>query len=294
MESKIKGGLYGVAVGDALGVSTEFMTPEQIREKYGKVTDIIGGGVLDAFQAGEWSDDTDMTLCVTRGIAKQPNNPIPTIGDAFAAWMATKPRDAGNTVRYAYTLYKMYGNWEDATRAAHDMLHEKTDGNGTLMRTLPVALAYKDISLVERYSQEQSKLTHYGERAAEACWIYNQIAIRLLNEELMENAILSVIRNTSYAELIRSQNSFYPDEHVEHTLAWALIVLLHTKSFENALVSAVNMGYDSDTLAAVVGGLAGVHYGYESIPKRWVSALIRGSEIEEASRLLQGVRNSLQ
>jgi ADP-ribosyl-[dinitrogen reductase] hydrolase len=167
MLDKIKGGLFGVAIGDALGATTEFMTKEEIKEKYGEVTEIIGGGIWE-LEGGETTDDTAMTLAVVKGIMANFNNPIEEIGKQFLYWENTNPVDIGITIQ---TVFKNYnGNWFNAAAQAHDQFGGLSAGNGTLMRCLPIALAYSDQKIIDELSMLQSKMTHYDELACRSMY----------------------------------------------------------------------------------------------------------------------------
>ncbi|MEK3725376.1 ADP-ribosylglycohydrolase family protein [Paenibacillus sp. FSL H8-0034] len=109
--NRIKGGLYGVAIGDALGGTTEFMTSKEVKAKYGYLTEIIGGGVWE-LEKGEVTDDTMMTLCVAEGILANPLNPMPYIGEQFMNWYRTDPKDIGNIIRHVLATFE--GNWFEA------------------------------------------------------------------------------------------------------------------------------------------------------------------------------------
>ncbi|WP_102348592.1 ADP-ribosylglycohydrolase family protein [Bacillus sp. Marseille-P3661] len=95
MKHKILSGLFGLAIGDALGGTTEFMTSEEINKKYGKLTDIIGGGYW-RLEPGKTTDDTAMTMAVAKGILKNFNSPIEEMGNEFTRWFDTKPKDVGS------------------------------------------------------------------------------------------------------------------------------------------------------------------------------------------------------
>jgi ADP-ribosyl-[dinitrogen reductase] hydrolase len=136
---RIKGGLYGVAVGDALGGTTEFMSTREIEAKFGYLTEIIGGGVWD-LEPGEVTDDTMMTLCVAAGIIENPAEPMEAIGRLFMEWYQSRPKDIGNIIRHVFRIYE--GDWLEAAFIAH-MDMGQSGGNGSLMRCLPAALAYK-------------------------------------------------------------------------------------------------------------------------------------------------------
>jgi len=163
MLDKIEGGLFGLAVGDALGGTTEFMSEREIKERYGRINEIIGGGCWN-LKPGETTDDTDMTICVLKGIIANHQNPIEEIGKEFLRWWESDPKDLGITVQTAFNCYQ--GDWFQAAEKAHDELSGKSAGNGTLMRCLPVALAYSDSQKIDEISALQSKMTHYDDLAA--------------------------------------------------------------------------------------------------------------------------------
>ncbi|AMQ20535.1 ADP-ribosylglycohydrolase family protein [Geobacillus sp. JS12] len=201
MLDKIKGGLFGLAIGDALGAITEFMSTAEIQKKYGEVTDIIGGGWLN-LSPGEVTDDTAMTIAVAKGIIKNKENPLPEIGEEFLKWYETDPPDVGTIIRTVLSLYD--GNWFDAAYRACRKLNGKCAGNGSLMHCLPIALAYTDKKRMEEITYLHSKMTHYDDQAAEACQIYNRIALRVLNGEELQASIEKEITNTIY-------QSIYPE-----------------------------------------------------------------------------------
>src|SRR3954453_16854772 len=147
MLNKMKGALFGLAIGDALGGTTEFLTKEEIKNKYGKVGEIMGGGVWK-LEKGETTDDTAMTLAVARGIIKNPQNPIEAIGEEFFNWYAQRPKDVGIIISTVLSTFN--GNWFDTAKKAHyQYLNELSAGNGSLMRCLPIALAYSNLEQVE-------------------------------------------------------------------------------------------------------------------------------------------------
>ncbi|KAF1084758.1 ADP-ribosyl-(dinitrogen reductase) glycohydrolase [Sporotomaculum syntrophicum] len=132
---KIKGGLYGVAVGDALGATLEFMDQQQIKQKYVQLRDIVGGGWLN-LAPGEWTDDTEMTLAVAEGVLMDPYAPISHVGERFLEWLNTNPSDVGNTISAAHLEYLNLKDWHMAALRIHDK-GMQTAGNGALMRNTP-------------------------------------------------------------------------------------------------------------------------------------------------------------
>nr|WP_270877895.1 ADP-ribosylglycohydrolase family protein [Paenibacillus aestuarii] len=283
---KIKGGLYGVAIGDALGGTTEFMSAREIRVQYGYLKEIIGGGVWQ-LEPGEVTDDTMMTLCVAGGILENPADPMEPIGRRFMEWYHSKPKDIGNTIRLAFENY--HDNWFEAAFLT-DLDMGQSGGNGTLMRCLPAALAYTELSDMERISRMQSKMTHYDERCNEACVIYNRIAHRLLGGEELRSAILSEVAGTDYEGLIQEPPDCEPSGFIVHTFRWVLHTLLHAADFSEVVQRAANLGGDSDTIGAIAGGLAGIYYGYHSIPSAYSDVILIKDRLDEVALGLYHLR----
>lgn len=260
--NRIKGGMYGVAVGDALGGTTEFMTEREIKEKYGYLTKIIGGGVWN-LEPGEVTDDTMMTLCVSDGILQNAEDPMEAIGRFFMEWYLSRPKDIGNIIRRVFEQFE--GDWFEAAFVAH-MDMGQSGGNGSLMRCLPVALAYRELGDIDRVTIMQSRMTHYDPRCAEVCVMYNRIVYRLLQGEDLGTSIKAEVAGSEFEGNLDSLPDCPPSGFIVHTFQWVLHILLHTSSFEGVVQKAANLGGDSDTIGAIAGGLAGIYYGYEGIP----------------------------
>ncbi|TCS81041.1 ADP-ribosylglycohydrolase family protein [Tepidibacillus fermentans] len=290
MLDKIKGALFGVAVGDALGGTTEFMTPEQIQQKYGRLTEIVGGGVWN-LEPGETTDDTAMTIAVAKGIIANSKDPVPAIGEEFMKWFQTNPKDVGRTVSLALEQYIETNDWELAVSKAHELGNGRSAGNGTLMRTLPVALSYQDLLTIEKITESQSRLTHYDFLASEASVIYNRIAHRILTSEMdLKQAIQNDIKGTRYESVLKGKPNVPPNGYVVHTFLWVLHLLLQYSTVEEVIIEAANMGGDSDTIAAISGGLMGLDKGYESIPKRFTEKLLLKRELNDLANQLYKIR----
>ena len=259
MKNKIKGSLYGFAIGDAMGATTEFMTKESIKKQYGKVTDIIGGGWLH-LKSGEVTDDTQMMLCVCDAIEYACDNSCVedeeiTMLDRccknFIDWYKTNPPDVGGCCRRViekcrYTTDHKY--WFDIADNSNSL------GNGSLMRTMPIILSGQS----EDLARLQGRLTHNNTACDFAISMYYQNM-----EELLYNDTFRTVARCAYE----------PEGHVVNTLNNALYWTQHSDSFDDAIVSAVNDGGDADTIAAITGSLAGALYGYDAIPQRWINQL---------------------
>ena len=287
MLDKIKGGLFGVAIGDALGGTTEFMSEQEIKNKYGQLTDIIGGGVWH-LKPGEVTDDTAMTMCVTKGIITSPDDPILHIGEEFLKWYNQKPKDVGIIISQVLTTFT--GNWEKAAKDVHYQLSEKSAGNGSLMRCLPIALAYSDLQELEELTIRQSKMTHYDDLATEACLIYNRIAARLLKGDDLEASLRDEIAGTIYEDALTNEPDCPPDGFVVHTMKWVVYFLSHMKTFEEVAVAAANKGHDTDTVAAIACGLKGVEVGYEQLPQRYKEKILIFDDLSQAAANLARIR----
>lgn len=291
MLNRIKGALFGFAIGDALGGTTEFLTRDQIKKQYGVVNKIVGGGCWD-LEKGETTDDTAMTLAVARGILINPQDPVEDIGKEFLKWYDSRPKDVGIIISTVFGHFN--GNWfESAEKVHYENLGERSAGNGSLMRCLPVAVAYKDIEEVESITRKQSQMTHYDSTADEACIIYNRVAYHVLHGKDLKEAIRDEIKGTIYEVALSGERpSCPPSGYVVHTMHWVLYWLLNSDSYLDVVVGATNEGDDSDTVAAIAGGLAGLACGFEALPKEFVEVLLQKDEIEELSIALERMRGN--
>ena len=283
---RARAALLGGAVGDALGATTEFMKPAQIRERIGVHREITGGGWLNLLP-GQVTDDTAMTLCVARGIVQARKWNLAAIADRFAHWLSGEPADVGTTCRRGIEEYMEKGRLE----APPD---ERGAGNGAAMRVAPVALyTLGDEELLSRLAVEQAHITHHHPLSDAAC-----VAVgRLIQRGLLRTS-LAGLRATA-EELAARHPEFrfegYGGEssaYVPDTLRTVLDAFFSTGSFEDCLVKTVNRGGDADTAGAIAGAIAGARYGLSAIPRRWVNALDAGLREELASLAEQLVRKS--
>ena len=282
---RIKGALYGVAVGDCLGALVEFRTWDEIRFQFGRVTE-IGPSWLDG-SIGKGTDDTAMTLAVAEGIMQTGpmDDPVEMIGAEFVKWFRRGPTGCGNICFRAIAGASKNGKvsmpkreaWFKTAEAVHKALDGRSGGNGTLMRTAPVALLLQGTAR-DKLAYEASKMTHFDEDAADTCVLYCQLMTRLIRGEGVIAAVDHVISGTEYERVTLPGAYFAPNPsgYVKDTFIAALACFSHLKNFEDILVTVVGLGGDADTTGAIAGGLAGAAYGYSSIPTRWIAALDDG------------------
>lgn len=265
MEDRIKGALYGVAVGDALGGPLEFMTQAEITRRYGgEVRDMVGGGWL-SLRPGETTDDTAMTLAVAEGIAENPENPIPGIGRRFIDWYISKPKDVGLTCARVITLadancVETEAGWFKYSEVVDRAMNGRTGGNGALMRTVYVGLYYADDETREDMADRIASMTHWSDEAGEDCRTYATLVSEALTDPEKVKRVITELWSDEHAE---------PTGYTRDSMTCALNAIATTDNLEDAIVKAVNRGGDADTIGAITGGLAGAIYGYKQIPMKW-------------------------
>lgn len=276
----------GLAVGDALGATVEFMTPREIAVQYGVHDRMRGGGWLN-LRPGQVTDDTTMALALGEAILAHGRVLARPAAEAFDAWMRARPVDIGNTVRRGLLRYRETGQAEMPES-------EHAAGNGAAMRVLPVALATlgQPEEQVRRACRVQAHVTHHNllsDAATECLALMVQDAlggagkVRLLHERAHPLAR----RHPEFAfRAVRQQAN--PSGYVVDTLVAVFQALFDSDDFESCLIDVVNRGGDADTTGAIAGMLAGALYGIEAIPARWLDALdpaIRGACARQAEAL---------
>jgi len=261
------GAYLGFACGDALGATVEFMSPGQIQQRYGRHTEIIGGGWL-GLAAGQVTDDTQMALALGQAIIENPNWDLNAVADNFVTWLQSNPPDIGNTCRRGIMRYRDSGILQGEPR-------EDEAGNGALMRNLPVVLATlnKPNEFVS-WTLQQSRITHHNPLSDQATLALGRMTQHLINgcdERVCRAEVDSLIE-----QMPEFQFKPYPGQasgYVVDTVQTVLHYFFNTSNFEECVTATVNQGGDADTTGALAGMLAGAKYGLESIPVRWLQQL---------------------
>ena len=291
----------GLAVGDALGAPAEGMTRDEIERRYGRVTELLGGGWL-GLGAGEWTDDTAMMLCIARSIVEKGRFDPQDVALKFLGWFRAGALGIGRTTWVALDALSTGASWQDAGRIAHERLGGLSTGNGSIMRCAPIGLLdFKDPQRLIRDSINSSLITHSDPLACWGAAALNLAISKLLCDDrdgLIDN-ILDKIEQPEVRqalEKVEEMEDVVPSGFVLDTLQAALWCFLNTSSLEDALVAAVNLGGDTDTIGAVCGALAGACYGLGEIPLRWQQKLAGRVEIIELAEriyeLAQGEASS--
>ena len=298
-ENRLKGGIIGTAVGDALGVPVEFKSRPHLRQN--PVIDMIGHGTYNQLP-GTWSDDSSMTFCTMESLCNGYH--LKNIADNFVKWRYESfwtpygiVFDIGISTANAIIKYK---NSQDPEKSGNN--DERSNGNGSLMRILPLAFYFRDEIITKRYKaiKEVSSITHGHIRSVVACFIYIEMAIQLLNgmdkftayhktvdiaKEHLNNTLLSHYEFRQFDRVLSGsiqsldQNSISSSGYVLDSLEASIWSLLTTNTYKDAVLRAVNLGADSDTTASITGGIAGIHYGFDAVPDQWINKLARINDI---------------
>jgi ADP-ribosylglycohydrolase len=269
------GALVGLATGDALGVHYETgLRPDGEPQ-------MLGGG-FGHLAPGQWSDDTEMAICIARATASggdlRDETALDAVAGGFHRWWDASPRDIGIQTR------KVLSAAEDrsakAMRIASYQLHERTGrtaGNGSLMRTSPVALAHLgDPDAINETARSVSLLTHFDTRAGEACALWClAIDHAVRTGELDVRVGLDLVDRAYWAPLLDEAETVEPSYYA-HQNGWCVAALLgawsaitHTDGLVAGLHAAVNGGGDTDTVAAIAGQLLGAAYGASAVPSSY-------------------------
>ncbi len=280
---RFRGALLGLAVGDALGAPAEFLTELEVRDRWGVLDEMVGGGCHDV-APGEVTDATEMMLALADSLVALGEFDPQDVVDRYRAWFAAGPSDVSLTTRTVMLALAAGTPWDLAARRAYEVLGFPTAGNGSVMRCAPLALRFfNDPDTRRRVSLRESRLTHYDSLAGWSCVALNELLVAAMAGNLSESlpAIAASLEDQGplVASALRDAVGADPVEihaaaFVLDSLRAAVWAVLHTTTFESALVEIVNRGGDCDTVGAVAGALAGARYGAAAIPARWLEPLL--------------------
>ncbi len=282
VRDRARAAFLGLALGDALGATVEFMTAAEIRAAHRVHRDIVGGGWLH-LKPGRVTDDTEMSLCLAQAIDSAGGWDLRAVAERFAAWLRGCPADVGSTVRKGIRRFMIDGTLEGPPNGGDG-------GNGAAMRMVPVAMStLADRALLERRALEQARITHHHPLSDAACVHVG---------ELVQLACLGLsrawLRRASDALAAREPRfAFEPYRglstgYVVDTMQTVLHFFHATASFEECVVAVVNQGGDADTNGAIAGAIAGAYYGPAELPRRWLRRLDAGvrAEVERLAERL--------
>jgi len=291
--------LLGTSVADSLGVPVEFVPRSVLKEN--PVTEMQEFGTYN-MPKGTWSDDTSLTLCLAESIVEGLD--LNKLAQKFIAWKNDNywtargwVFDIGIGTRLAIQRLEI-GELPEYAGGFEEM----ENGNGSLMRILPLITFTKDLPIEERYAwtKKVSSLTHAHVRSVMACFYYLEFAKKIMEgidmgqayKELQKELLdFFVSKNINPMEINKFNRLLIEDisiiggqninssGYVIDTLEASIWCVLTTKSYKEATLKAVNLGHDADTTGAVTGGLAALIYGIETIPTEWLEVLARKEDI---------------
>lgn len=286
------GALLGLGVGDALGAPYEGLPAAEARE-------LAGGPITEMTaargrRAGQATDDTEMAICLSRAVIASGGYDPQLAAAEYLAWFETGPEGVGRTVAGVLERVRAGTSAYEAAREQHEESGGQSAGNGALMRTTPIAIAFagNDRGLREA-TLEDAAVTHYDPLAGKAALLHNQVISWCLTrgpgapaeelrdptwlDERIEDVAISAFGGLRERaeERAATEGAF-----VLAALQVGLTAFFSAESFEEGVVWAVNLGGDCDTNAAVTGAMLGARFGASAIPARWLDALERRADLE--------------
>lgn len=304
-KDKIYGTIFGQAIGDALGLGTEFMSKTEVREKYPdglkEYSQIIRDYHRAKFQPGSWSDDTDMMLCIANAIIEDKGINLHTIARNFKQWVyAPETRGVGQTTLKVLSIAEYVEKPHQVAELIWRMTRTKNAANGSVMRTAIIGLKKENVA---QTAEDVCKLTHFDPRCVGSCVIVSEIINHLIwhDEQLSYSQIITIGNkyDKSIAEYIDKAyyngiESLELDEpssigYTLKALGSALWCLFHANNFEEGLLRVVNEGGDADTNAAVACAMLGAKFGYTSIPQKYTDGLTRKNDLMRITNYLMQI-----
>jgi len=300
--NRAEGVLLGLACGDALGRPVEFNSPRQIEQKHGRVTDMLADGTHRQ-PAGTITDDTALAMCIARSLETEGEFTPSDVVEQFVEWYENDPFDIGRLTASTLRRHAAGGDWRDVGIEDWKHLREGSNaGNGSVMRCAPYGLAFhSDAEARTIASRVSSALTHADPRCQWSCVILNGTIAKLLHDvdqplaDALEQAaqaptevrdtvesVARVVSGDSDPSEIELENTGY----VVTTLQAGLYHGLVADTAEDAIIDALMMGGDTDTLAAVAGAVAGARFGKDSLPDRWCHKIPEAAKLAEYGKKL--------
>jgi ADP-ribosyl-[dinitrogen reductase] hydrolase len=302
MRNRYRGSLLGLACGDAVGTTVEFKP----RGSFNPVSDMTGKGPF-GLNAGEWTDDTSMALCMAVSLLDKKGFDPGDQAERYCRWrddgyLSSNGRcfDIGNTIAGSLLRFNVTGD------PLSGSVSPRSAGNGSIMRLAPIPMYYsEDLSLVARYSAESSRTTHGAKEAIDGCRLFGVMTAKALRGESKEEILFGDYSITPGSDPLapkiadiaagnyrdKEEAGIRGSGYVVASLEAALWCFFGTETYREAVLKAVNLGEDADTTAAVCGQLAGAYYTVKGIPKSWLEKVAMRDYIENLAVRLYDERH---
>ncbi|NMA74179.1 MAG: ADP-ribosylglycohydrolase family protein [Bacteroidales bacterium] len=297
MIDKIKGLIFGQAIGDALGLASEFMTKEEVNHFYPNGIHSYDAIIQDRhrkrWRKGVWTDDTDQMLCILDSIIEHQAINLTDIAKRFVLWKETNGMGIGRHTLNILSISDYAENPFKASKLVWNISRKQSAANGGIMRTAVLGCwNFSDWEQVKSNTEEVCKLTHYDPRCIASCVIITYIVHRCLtNQPVLKSHLLNIakeydLRISTYIEMAYQSNidKLLLDEqdktgYTLKTMSAALWAYIHSSDFYSGLRSIIEQGGDADTNGAVAGALLGVKFGANLIPNDLIDNLIEKSTL---------------
>lgn len=296
MKDKIRGCILGAIIGDVLGVPVEFYPREKI--KLNPVTNMRSGGSHKQ-PKGTWSDDSSMILCTVDSLLNGLD--YENIGDNFCKWAQDgylTPHGKAFGIGRG-TLFSLGAIHRGVKAVEAGQKQEKYNGNGSLMRIIPIAF-YIDKNKIDDWYEiikNLSSITHGHPISYNSCAIYTELILYLLRGMDKYDAY-NKVKNDGYCSMYIEDNVIdkfnrilqadlqnFKEEDIKTTgyvidsLEASIWCFMNSSSYKECVLKAVNLGGDTDAIASIAGGMAGIYYGFETIPEEWINEIVRKDDI---------------
>jgi ADP-ribosyl-[dinitrogen reductase] hydrolase len=287
LSKRFRGCLLGLAVGDAVGTAVEFHP----RGTFEPLTDMLGGGPFN-LQPGQWTDDTSMALCLGTSLVEQGGFDPRDQMERYCRWADEGYLSStGTCFDIGVTTISALDRFRHTGESYAGSTNPRRAGNGCIMRLAPIPMFfYPDIEKAERYAAESSRTTHGATECIDASRLFARIICRALDGRPKNEVILGDRKSFVGADRIeeiangeyrrKAREEIRGSGYVVESLEAAMWCFGKTESFEQAILTAANLGDDADTTAAVCGQIAGAFYGESQIPPHWLERLAMRSEID--------------
>ena len=281
MKDRFCSALVGVAVGDALGGPLRFMSANQIQIKHGEVSSFLSGGLVN-LRAGQYTGNTALMMITAESFIENGDIAPDDLMKGYLKWYHSNPQNIGQITRGVLALMEMGTSLNEAARQYDENGAGRVEDCDFLLRCVPYALSYfDDMEKMMSQTFAAAKLTHYDRKMASGAVVLNLIVGRILNGETDKKKIMDQVQllldenevgvyNVLPEFCHKKKHEMRTGSRMQDVLETALWCWYKTRDFRSALVTAVNLGGDTSTIAAVTGAIAGVYYGLDGIPREWL------------------------
>ncbi len=286
LEDRIKGALVGLACGDAVGTTLEFKK----RGSFDPICDMVGGGPFK-LDAGQWTDDTSMALCLAHSLAHQKKFDATDQMNRYCNWYQYGYMSSnGNCFDIGLTVSAALRKYLETKNPFSGSTDERSSGNGSIMRLAPIPIFYHDdYESCIKYSGESSRTTHGSAECIDSSKLFSSLIFNAFHASSKSNIFenseyepycekVSAIANLEFMSLKYDQIT--GSGYVIESLNSALWCFMNGASFEECILLAANLGNDADTTAAICGQISGAYYGMSGIPEHWRNKITMAKEIE--------------